>query len=303
VDRTAGHRAELAAAAEYGRVCAVAAEGQRDLRRCAATYAELFPADPFDPALFNAVALANACGSPTLAASRLRFANRSALWVFAVDWAIDYRAASREEVRDIVRRCLAVAGGAEPAPADGLARFLGDIRDSLVALPAFDTLSPFWREELRRMLDAMAREWDWNSAGGANTTLPTFDEYLANADNFGSSFVNVSLWIAVGDGSPGQLNQLVAAGREVQRVLRLLNDLATYDRDLRWGDLNALMLGVTRADVTRRIAELVERCRDLLLPLRETESHMVSYLERQIGFSMGFYGVSDYWGSLWTPPS
>jgi hypothetical protein len=147
------------------------------------------------------------------------------------------------------------------------------------------------------MLRSMALEWEWKSAGTAGR--PSFEDYLANADNFGSTFVNVSHWIFTGGPSwPEHLDALREASREVQRVLRLLNDLATYERDVTWGDLNALLLGVDRAAVTERIAALVERCRELLGPLYGPCPREAVYLERQIGYSTGFYGATDYWGEL-----
>jgi hypothetical protein len=148
---------------------------------------------------------------------------------------------------------------------------------------------------------ANAREWDWKAAHSAGdaAALPTFDEYLANADNFGSSLVNVSHWIHNGSvHDPGALERLAGASAEVQRVLRLLNDLATYERDLAWGDLNSLMLGVTRDDVGRRITELVESSEKLIAALSPDLPEEAVYLRRQIGYSAGYYGMTDYWGAL-----
>jgi hypothetical protein len=302
-------------AAECGRICAGAGEAQRDLQEHAATYGELFPSNPFDAALFSTVALANAFCAPWMTAHELRIANRASLWAFALDWLIDYLATSREDVDDAVRRCLAVADGAPPAGDDQLARFLADIRTELAGAPAFEVLRPIWREELRLMLEAMAREWDWQAsrASGGNA-LPTFEEYLANADNICFSFVFVSHWILtedaarlVPDGRPGifdgpppvaLVDEVRAAGREVQKVIRLLNDLGTYQRDVSWGDLNPLMLGVSRDEVTRHISVLVERCQELLDPLRAAHPRLADFLDRYIGFNTGFYRLTDYWGKL-----
>jgi hypothetical protein len=65
-----------------------------------------------------------------------------------------------------------------------------------------------------------------------------------------------------------------------------------------WGDLNALMLGVDRADVTRQIALVVDNCHELIRPIRAVFPEQAEYLERQIGFNTGFYELSDYWGAL-----
>lgn len=285
----------LAAAADAGRVCAIAAAGHRDLRGCAQRYAAIFPARPFDDALYSAVSQATAFGAPWYDAAQLRVANRTALWIFAVDWLIDTCARTAVEVDEVVTRCLAVADGAEPDPADdGLGRFLGEIRDELAGSPAYAGRSGAWREEFGLMLAAMAREWSWKSGA---TARPTVQEYLDNADNFGSSFVNVGHWIAVADPAAlRNIQALTTAGRTVQRALRLVNDLATHGRDTGWGDLNVLMLGPDRDAVRQQIAELTELCREQLAPIAEDCPQEVAYLLRQIGFSSGFYRLGDFWG-------
>ncbi|GAA1014268.1 hypothetical protein Aple_041470 [Acrocarpospora pleiomorpha] len=290
---------ELLSASEHGRVSALAAQCLRDLYKCSERYPELFPEGPFAPTVFTGVALANAWGSPWATADQLRIAVRTSLWVFAADWLVDYVAKSADEVDAIVRGCLEVADGARPESHAPLMCFLADIRDELVARPAFAALGNAWRAQLERYLAAMAREWEWKAALASGSPLPTFEDYLANADNFGSALVNISHWIYGGDpATVRHVAELSVVSREVQRILRLLNDLATYERDLGWGDLNAQMLGVGKADISRRLATLVAYCRDLLHPLRDSCPQEAIYLERQIGFSTGFYGMTDYWGAL-----
>jgi hypothetical protein len=287
----------LSTAAEQGRISALAAGGQRDLAERAAAHPALFSAKPFDGTLFSAVALATAYGAPWCTREQLVVANRVALWIFAVDWWVDYLSHSPDEADALLAGCLAVADGAEPT--DPLGRFLAEIRDTLAASPAFPRHRAAWRTELERMLAAMARERRWKVGRDTDGSLPSVDGYLANADNFGSSFVNISHWIALAEPDTlAHLAELMAASRTVQRVLRLVNDLATYERDLTWGDLNVLMLGPDRAAVTARIERLVEECLLLLEALSGRCPREAVYLARQIGFSSGFYRVGDFWGRL-----
>lgn len=285
----------LSHALESGRISALAACGQRDLADRAAAYPELFPAGPFDGTVFSAVALANANAAPWCADGQLTVANRAALWMCAVDWRVDYLSRSADEADAVVAGCLAVAGGKEPQ--DALGRFLAEIRD-LVA-PAREHREA-WRAELGLVLAAMARERRWTLDHAAGGPLPTVGQYLDNGDSFASSFVNVSHWIANGDERTlAHLPGLTAAGRLVQLILRLVNDLATYERDVELGDLNVLMLGVDRAEVARRITALVEECLRRLEPLSGPCPREAVYLARQIGFSTGFYRVGDhFWGRL-----
>jgi len=292
-------RVGLSAAAEVGRIGAVAAAGQRDLHECTVSRRDLFPAHPFDEALLGAVTLANAFCAPGSEAARLRIANRTTLWAFAVDWLIDYQAAAEPEVREIVDGCLNVADGAAPSPDHPLTRFLAEIRDELAGASAFDVFYPVWREELCLMLHAMAREWGWKAVRGKEGVLPTFDDYMDNSDNHGSCFVNMSHWVYTGAlGSTDGLDQLRTTSRAAQRVLRLLNDLRTYQRDLAWGDLNVLMLGVTRAEVVERLGVLLEHCQEELDVLGHVHPQPADFIERQVGFCIGFYEIADYWGDL-----
>lgn len=289
----------VSTAVEQGRICALAAKGQRDLAKRAAAYPELFSDAAFDGALFSNIALAIAFGAPWCTVEELRVTNRAVLWGFALDWQVDYLAKSRLEIDRLAADSLAVVDGATPAPDDALGRFLAELCAEMAAAPGYPRLHATWRAAVERTLTAMAVEWDWKAARrDLDGALPTFDEYLANADNLACTVVNVAHWIHTGDAETHRLlPRLIAASDEVQRVLRLVNDLGTYQRDLEWGDLNAIMLVADRAEVEQRIEVLVRRCHDLLDPLAASCPRQATYLARQIGFSSGFYRSTDFWGS------
>jgi hypothetical protein len=271
----------------------VAGQVQRDVQARARACGDLFEAEPFDAALFGTLAQAIAFGAPWLDAERLRIAGRTTIWTLGLDWRIDYLARSRAEVRDVVRRCRAVATGRRPGPDDHLGRFLADIRDELATVDGFAALRPVWQDELDQLLTAHTRDWQWRNS----PTKPTLDEYLANAANIAFSFVYVSHLIYTTEPPPARdLARLRTAGWAVQRAVRLLNDLATYARDVAWGDLNALALpGVTRARLTRRVQSLTGAAARRIEPVRARYPDLAGYLERQLGFCTGFYGVADFW--------
>ncbi|MEH1099747.1 terpene synthase family protein [Micromonospora sp. CPCC 205561] len=292
-------RDELRDAQEQGRICGLAVRGQRDLQASAAAHPELFPADPFDTMLFANISLAIAFGAPWCTAEQLRAANRTVLWGFALDWLIDHRAGSREEVDGLVARCLAVAADEPAAPDDHLGAYLTGLQRELATAPAFAAHRALWRDRLHATVRAMAREWEWKAAwrSAGREALPGLDAYLDNADNHACTIVNVAHWLYTGDEATlSRLDELVAVSDQVQRALRLVNDLGTYERDLRWGDLNALLLVDDRARVEQRLAELVRTCREMLVPLRAACPREADYLARQIGFSSGFYELADFWG-------
>ncbi|SBT47571.1 terpene synthase family protein [Micromonospora narathiwatensis] len=289
---------QLAEAAEQGRICALAARGQRDLQRRAAAHPDLFPSRPFDAALFSSIALAMAFSAPWCTAEELGLTNRAVLWGFVIDWQVDHQATSRSEVDLVAKTCLAVAGG---APADDpLGRFLAELRDDLAAAPAFAGLRGLWQEEIARTLAAMTREWEWKAAAQHGTAAPpTLAQYLDNADNLAATVVNVAHWIHTGSAETHrQLPRLVTVSDEVQRALRLINDLGTYQRDREWGDLNAIMLvDDDRAEIERQVATRIDHCRHLLAELRPDCPREADYLSRQLGFTSGFYRLTDFWGT------
>ncbi|MFI6761089.1 terpene synthase family protein [Micromonospora sp. NPDC050417] len=302
-DTAAAHQ-DLRHGTELAEVGTLTIAGQRDLAERVRAYPALFDAEPFDAALIGGVAYATACNAVGAGPADVRVANRTALWIFALDWQVDTLAVTVEQVDEIVASCLAVVDGTAPVPGSPLASFLADIRDGIATSPAYQAHRRLWREELRCTLTAMAREWSWKSAraAGDESGLPDSASYLDNADNTGLAWVNLSHWLWTGDQEClDHLDELRAVGRQVQRVLRLVNDLGTYDRDLAWGkgDLNVLMLGVDRAEVIRLVGELVDGCVRLLTPLRTSCPRPASYLARQLGFVTRFYGSGvDFWGGM-----
>ncbi|SEF87820.1 hypothetical protein SAMN04489712_102357 [Thermomonospora echinospora] len=284
-----------------GRLAALVVDLDRDLADCAAAYADLYPDPPFEPSLFTKVAQAIGGQGPWHSAAQLRISNRTSAWIFALDWIMDHAAGSLAEIHDTVARCLAVGDGDDPAPGDRLGQFLAELRDVLAATPAWSRFGPVWREELRLMLEGMAREWEWKDAHARGEAgLPTYERYLDNADNFGSVWGNVAHWMHVG--APATLDHmepLREVSRQAQKVLRLLNDLATWHRDRAWGDLNALMLGVDPQFVIAHITALTEHCHRMLEPLRDRCPQGAVFVARQLGYSTGYYGSgADYWGAL-----
>lgn len=104
--------------------------------------------------------------------------------------------------------------------------------------------------------------------------------------------------LALAAGGGGNAPAVRAASRAVQRVVRLLNDLGTYERDVQWGDMNGLLLDRSRAEVEERIGELTSEARTLLHDVAEDVPELARYMERQMDFCAGFYGVTDFWGTL-----
>ncbi|MGW4960912.1 terpene synthase family protein [Nonomuraea sp. NPDC004186] len=278
---------ELDEAFELGRTCALAAECGRDLRRCAQMYSGLFPVAAFGAEFYAALTLSTAFSAPWASAEHLKVANRAALWVLAVDRLVDHTATTREQVDRLIRECLSVADGAVPRSA--ATRFLADLRDELGTVKEFDDLRWIWRDQLAETLTGMGRAWVWRDT----RAVLTLERFLDNADSRGSCFVDVSHWIYTADDwARTHLDDLRAVSRQVQRYLHLLGDVASYRRDMSWGDLNVLALGVSRAEVTGAMAALAREAAGLIEPVRAGSPRTAAYLRRQIGFNAGFVGIS-----------
>ncbi|HEX4818463.1 MAG TPA: terpene synthase family protein [Nonomuraea sp.] len=273
---------------ELGRTCALAAECRRDLRRCAQMYGALFPPAAFDAELYTSLTLGTAFSAPWAGADRLKVVNRAALWVLAVDRLVNHTATTREQVNRLTRECVSVADGAVPRSA--VTRFLADLRDELATVKDFDGLRWLWRDQLARMLAGMARAWVWRDT----RATPTLARYLDNADSHGSCFVDLSHWIYTADEwARAHLADVRAVSRQVQRYLHLLGDVASYRKDMSWGDLNILGLGVSRAEVTEAMERLAREAARRIEPVGEHSPRTAAYLRRQIGFKAGFNGISD----------
>ena len=299
----------VAGTAADERVPRLIGECERVLQGCMDDYPGLFPAKPFHDGFARKVAVPNAVSSPHAAVGDLRVVLRESMWNFAIDYLIDTCARSGSEVAFLVRQSMALADGTEapPAPAgldmpvDQLARFLVEIRDDLAAVPGFRLHGGIWRTQLERWLTCQAVEFGWKRDLAEGRPPPTFADYLNNADNFGTTWVNLGHWLFVGDQATfAHLDELWAASQRVQQVLRLLNDRITLRRDREWGalgDLNALML-VDRDIVDERIGDLTREAQGLLADLREPCPTEAFYLKRQLEFSAAFYAGEDYWGPL-----
>ncbi|MDA0638705.1 hypothetical protein OUY22_35295 [Nonomuraea sp. MCN248] len=280
---------ELDEAFELGRTCALAAECDRDLRRCAQMYGGLFPGAAFGPELYAALSLANAFGAPWATADRLKVVNRAALWVRALERLVDHTATTREQVNQLIRDCLEVADGAPPRTA--ATRFLADLRDELATVKEFADLHWLWRDQLGRTLAGMARAWVWRDSA-AEVSL---DHYVGNADSHGSCFVDLSHLIYAGDAwAREHLEELRPVSEQVQRYLHLLGDLASYRRDLSWGGLNVLLLGVARAEVNEAMAGLAREAGERIRGVGEPSPRTATYLWRQIGFTAGYHNISAH---------
>jgi Terpene synthase family 2, C-terminal metal binding len=283
--------ADLLAVGEAGRICAAATAAARDLRAWASGYGDFFVSSAFGPST-----LTFAFASPWLSADDLRVSNRVCAWDIAVDRQIDCYATSHDEIVEIINRCEAISRGDTPAPNDLLARSLADIRDELIRSRLWPHLGQLWADTLSNTLQAELREWDAAKAfNGA--TLPTMKEYIEDADNFQSRFINIAHWIVTEAEEAeilAHLDVLLEALAARQIALRLANDLCGHEREKSYADLNAFVIGADADLIASTLAEYRDRCHDLLRPLVSASIRPAIALLRSMEFALHFYEVLDY---------
>ncbi|GAA4611593.1 hypothetical protein GCM10023195_49180 [Actinoallomurus liliacearum] len=270
---------------------------EQDLVDHARRYPGLFPDKPF-ATVHGEVAKTMVFSAPWCAPDDLAISCRTILWIFALDWLVDHVAESRHKVADLTTDCLAVRDGRSPG--SSLSRMLFDIRQDLRAEPMFAHLGRAWDQELTKMIDAMSREWDWKRSfreASPSAVRPTLEEYLANSANFGCTFTNVTFWISSGDPQAAAcIEELKGASDTAQRALRLVNDLASSDREKAWGDINVFALGLDRTQVVERIAQVRRTFEEALLSLERSSPVQADFLRRQLEYSATYYSDgADYW--------
>lgn len=270
---------------------ALASALAEDLHRWAGGYG-----NAFDPCRFDAISLTAAYASPWLDPGRLRAVTRTAIWICAVDDAIDERLTGAAGVSGLVRAYQAVAAGAAPDPADPLALSLAEIRAELGAMPLFRELAPLWRAACQRMLEGMRFEWETGRAVAAGEPPPPLSLYMRHGRySIGVPWYVLAFWMAAGEPDlPAHLDRLLPALCHAAAAVRLANDLRTCERERREGNLNALMLGVNPERAQRRLSWHLERCQGWLQRVTVGPVASALALARLTRFTTDFYAVADY---------
>jgi hypothetical protein len=290
-----GARSVASSAEGHGMLCASAIACLRHIEDYPTRYWRLFPPEGFPSTVFSATAMVTAFTSPGTPPAQLRVAVRSAIWVFAADWLVDHVAQSTQDIRMLAEDCLdAVAPAPSTQGRSDLAQLLREqVYDEIATASAFPAVQDLWRTELRRYWASCQHEWEWGRLGrGAAATL---DDYLADTDNFGSMVVNLSHWITqIPAHRTDCIPLLLDVSRIVQRILRLLNDLATHHREHGTGDVNAILLGFTPSEVNDRITTLIDEFDTAVAVHDSCCPEQAQYLRRQTHWCRGFYSATDF---------
>lgn len=188
---------------------------------------------------------------PRLPVQAVATRTKANIWLPAFDDLLDRQALSAGEIEDVLQECLAVACQPRSAVATrspfGMA--LADIVEELAQYPLWRELHPCWTVSLVQVLEASMYEyWLQRRASGWEGQMggfsPLFDEYLFyGRRSIGITYLWISSLILENDRSAlPVLSQLIALADQCALVVRLANDLATYERESREGKVNSITI-------------------------------------------------------------
>jgi hypothetical protein len=242
-------------------------------------------------ALTFPIALSHALVNPWRRPNELRASNRMANWLFWLDDVIE-GADSDTLASDLAEGCRAIAAG-EQSPIDhSLLRALGDVRDELAAAPLWPVLADRWQDRLMRTVVGYLRYRDFSRAV-ANGKPPSPAEYMSIT--LGVEVARITHLIAAeGLDVVDHIEVLLQAIEAQDRAHRLVNDIQTFDRDRRDGDINVLFLGVTPQEAADQAEDYVSRAHSLLHPLVAAHVRAAIEVDRQTSLTIAFYKAMDY---------
>jgi Terpene synthase family 2, C-terminal metal binding len=242
-------------------------------------------------ALTFPIALSHAFVSPWRRPDELRASNRMGNWLLWLDDVIE-RADSDAQADDLAEGCRAVAAGEQPSTDHSLIRALGDIHDELAATPLWPVLATRWQERVTRTAAGHRRHRDFSRAL-ADGTPPSPAEYMSITS--GVELARITHLIAAeGLDVVDHIELLLQAIEAQDRAHRLVNDIQTFDRDRRDGDINVLFLGVTRQEAADQAEDYAARAHSLLHPLVAAHVRAAIEVDRQTSLTIAFYQAMDY---------
>lgn len=242
---------------------------------------------------------------------------KGTLWAIALDDMFDKELLPEKDLLQVVLECQTVACQRSPlaAQTSQYAKVLADLKTDLSSYPLWPDLEPYWVASLVRMLDGMVYEYSFQQSlrqGSPLLAPPPTELYL----HFGTytSLVPMQWTAAVvlaGDYSvlpvlPG----LMALIQQCGLVLRLINDLWTFPRELEEQTTNSLLLEksrlawsgeanseqegtkLSRDKLERRLEQELRKARELAAGI-ETPTEIEKGFIRALDFGLRFYAQHD----------
>ena len=264
--------------------------------------------------------LETAVALPRLPLSDALLAAQMILWIYGLDDVADERLATVGELRRRGERWCAMAGAGsgideEKDGGDELTAMLLDMKERLAQSRLFEPLREYWTTCLRLLVEAMARESEYALEYQAHGpgALPTLEEYLETGiHSIGMPFWEATVLILLNDDAVlEQFGAVVEVIEHAGAALRLYNDVRTFDKEMREGGVNAILIvhhellagGMEESkesalvEAWRRILRLAdshaERCYDLVGRIETGNGRFEAGVSRLLALYARFYGHSE----------
>lgn len=265
------------------------------------------------------VALLTATVAPQIALLDSLLVAKLILLIFGIDDMADERVVTLAELqRKTEQWCLIANHGSngEVNDRDQPGTILSELREELSEFRLFEPLREYWSSSIRHLFDAMVQEYRYGlqyGAGGAHA-LPSLDEYLS----WGLHSISVPFWaltvlIILGDSSVVErFESIDEAIKYAGAAIRLLNDLRTFDKEMRENNMNSVVIAYhamldrnpngteegTLSEAKQYVLQLADsyaqRCYDWVGQIRTESKQFEEAISRLVAFNADFYSERDY---------
>jgi hypothetical protein len=267
------------------------------------------------------VALLIATVVPQMALTDSFLVTKLIMLIFGIDDMADEREITLAQLRPKAKQWHSIADQGASSRIDEddhLAQVLLEVREHVSRFPLFDPLREYWSCSVRRLIEAMAREYQYGlrySAGGA-CALPTLHECVyCGVYSLGFPLWASTVLILLNESSTVEhLESIDRAIKCAGGAIRLCNDLRTLDKEIQENNINSVVilyhtmlnrtpsatresaLSEAKQHVLQMAKSYAQRCRDLVGQNQSEHTRFGEALCRIVDFSMYFYVTSgqDY---------
>jgi hypothetical protein len=245
---------------------------------------------------FGPTCMTMAIVAPWAPSHSLELVARQAALLWAVDDALEDSSSEAEFTATLADICSAITGHL-PRAQTALTAALTELRTDLAAFPLFAELGQPWTDAMTSGISAGLDEWRIARDMANGGPPPSIEEYLRIG---GRSILKTAMQLAMlivteQESLAEHWDRLAPAVQEANIAVRLVNDYASYEREIATGDLNIRMLGVSKEQLRHDIHASVDRFRAHLAPFLAPEPLRAAVtLDRYLTAPVEFYLRTDY---------
>lgn len=243
--------------------------------------------EDFDPVRFESTAWITVMENPARTIVQHERAAAVTLWIFSIDNVIDEGRWPEDRVRERLDHYKRLVRGRDQVdPADPFSLVMGETVTRLSQTTLYRSLGGRFNESVSAMLDGMVRE----AFGPHPATLPEYLDFARFTIGV-PTYVLASWMLSVDVGELPDEDGLFTLLDAGARVIRLANDLRTAEKELREGNLNAVML---LPDGARGVRQALHAALGAFIPARIPPNPLAANLARLVALTVGLYARADF---------